>query len=165
MTGPEAAADAIARGTIICEAPPGCVFVVPGTPEPWRRARSHGARRYTDPRSTSYADRIRWAWTEAGRVDFGDAPIQLAIAAAYPRPKTHLRRNGQLSAAGVRAIIPSRTDIDNVCKAVMDALNGLAWRDDRQVVDLTATKWWAPLSDPTAAGVTVRIGIAEGWVP
>lgn len=33
-----------------------------------------------------------------------------------------------------------RRDIDNTVKSVMDGLNGLAFADDSQVVDFTATK-------------------------
>lgn len=33
-----------------------------------------------------------------------------------------------------------RRDIDNCLKAVLDALNGIAWRDDSQVVSVTCTK-------------------------
>ena len=32
-------------------------------------------------------------------------------------------------------------DVDNVAKAVLDALNGVFWRDDRQVVRLTSEKF------------------------
>ena len=33
-----------------------------------------------------------------------------------------------------------KPDIDNVAKIVLDALNGVAWEDDAQVVSLTASK-------------------------
>jgi crossover junction endodeoxyribonuclease RusA len=33
---------------------------------------------------------------------------------------------------------PSRVDIDNILKNVLDALNGVAWPDDRQVVKIVA---------------------------
>jgi crossover junction endodeoxyribonuclease RusA len=33
-----------------------------------------------------------------------------------------------------------KADIDNLSKAVMDALNGIAWVDDEQVVSLSAIK-------------------------
>lgn len=32
-------------------------------------------------------------------------------------------------------------DVDNCAKLVMDALNGVAYKDDRQVIGLTATKF------------------------
>jgi len=42
-------------------------------------------------------------------------------------------------------------------KAVLDALNGIAWVDDTQVVKLTITK----VIDRDNPGVTVRIGEME----
>ena len=37
----------------------------------------------------------------------------------------------------------TRPDVDNYAKCVLDALNGLAYRDDSQVVDLHVVKWVA----------------------
>ena len=33
-------------------------------------------------------------------------------------------------------------DVDNIAKACLDALNGVFWRDDRQVVKLTSEKFF-----------------------
>jgi Holliday junction resolvase RusA-like endonuclease len=43
-------------------------------------------------------------------------------------------------------------DLDNLCKGVLDAFNGLLWADDKQVVVLHASK---PYSD--SPGVTVEL--------
>jgi Holliday junction resolvase RusA-like endonuclease len=34
----------------------------------------------------------------------------------------------------------SQADIDNLCKAALDALNGIVWRDDAQVIELCVRK-------------------------
>lgn len=39
-------------------------------------------------------------------------------------------------------------DIDNYAKSVLDALNGYAWTDDTQVVELEATKSWSSPGEP-----------------
>lgn len=121
-------------------------FKVPGTPEPLRRHRagSRGGRVVTfdDPRNQPYQDRIRWAWREAGAESFGTDLVALYVAAVFRRPESHWTSRGFLSAAGRRAVNPSRSDVDNIAKNVMDALNGLAWVDDRQVMELTVTKSW-----------------------
>lgn len=35
-----------------------------------------------------------------------------------------------------------KPDLDNTLKAILDALNGVAWQDDRQVVQITGRKQW-----------------------
>ena len=51
--------------------------------------------------------------------------------------KEHLRRTtGQ-----VRPTV--KPDIDNLCKATLDSFNGILWRDDAQIVDLTAHKFYS----------------------
>lgn len=48
-----------------------------------------------------------------------------------------------------------RPDIDNLCKSVMDALNGILYEDDSQIISLQATKKWAPPARPGAIRITV----------
>jgi Holliday junction resolvase RusA-like endonuclease len=36
-----------------------------------------------------------------------------------------------------------KPDIDNLTKAILDALNGIAWNDDAQVAQITAKKVWS----------------------
>lgn len=45
-----------------------------------------------------------------------------------------------------------KPDVDNYCKSVLDACNGLAWEDDYQVVALHAEKEWAA---PGVAGEVI----------
>lgn len=56
--------------------------------------------------------------------------------------------------AGLAADAPQwpRKDIDNLEKAVLDALNGVAWHDDSQVVRVVKSKSYG-----TEARTTVRI--------
>lgn len=51
--------------------------------------------------------------------------------------KEHLRR----TTGHVRPIV--KPDTDNYIKATLDGLNGTLWRDDAQIVDLTAHKFYS----------------------
>ncbi len=56
-------------------------------------------------------------------------PLMLSVDFYVARPKT-------------TQLDYPHPDIDNYVKSIMDALTGLAWEDDRQVVALRATKNW-----------------------
>lgn len=75
-------------------------------------------------------------------------PVELVLDFVFARPKSHLRKSG-LAPDAPRW---PRKDIDNCQKAVMDALNGIAWQDDSQVVRVVASKSYG-----TEARTTVRI--------
>ena len=67
--------------------------------------------------------------------------VALAIAFYFPRPQRLARRSG-----GAREMIPyiSRPDIDNLSKAVMDALVDCgALHDDAPIFHLAAGKYYA----------------------
>lgn len=36
-----------------------------------------------------------------------------------------------------------RPDLDNLEKSILDGLNGTAWSDDCQIVEIISAKWWA----------------------
>ena len=50
----------------------------------------------------------------------------------------------------------ARPDADNIAKAVLDALNGVAWRDDAQVVRLVVVKRDRRRGDPDQTRVTIE---------
>ena len=72
-------------------------------------------------------------------------PITLTIWFYLPRPITDFvggkRTPGNLKpAAATDRAAPLLPDIDNLIKFVLDALNGLVYEDDRQIVKITAYK-------------------------
>lgn len=75
-----------------------------------------------------------------------EGAIAIGMVFVVPRPKT------------VKRILPSvKPDLDKYVRAVMDALTGVAYADDSQVVSLYAEKVYG--SDP---GVFISIRSAEG---
>lgn len=83
-----------------------------------------------------------------------DGPVRLRVTFFRPRPTTHFKSTGGLSAAGNRAEYPTaRPDVTKLVRALEDALKGIAWRDDAQVVMLEAVKLWG---EPARAMVEVH---------
>lgn len=98
---------------------------------------------YISAEAKAYKREVAWAAKVAG-VRLSDAPMAVGIT-YHPRI--------------TKKAIASRTrlDLDNVIKVLSDALNGVAWLDDSQVVDIRAAIG-APIID---GGVTITVGAAQ----
>lgn len=65
-------------------------------------------------------------------------PVGIGIAFVFVRPKSHYTSKGELRAGAPSH--PGKPDIDKLCRAVLDALTGILYHDDAQVVSLNASK-------------------------
>jgi crossover junction endodeoxyribonuclease RusA len=65
---------------------------------------------------------------------------------------------GRLSVALVFRTDTRRGDVDNLAKLVLDALNGVAWVDDRQIDDLDVSRSYSAQSM-----TRIRIAEIEEW--
>lgn len=122
------------------------ILRVPGRPRGKQRPKFNRqqGRSYTPQETVVYESKVHAEWIAAGRPRLPDEPLVAALTAVYERPASHRRKDGSLSAAGERAPWPMpQVDLDNVAKIALDALNGLAYKDDRQVVHLTVNRRWA----------------------
>lgn len=133
-------------------------FVVPSEPRGKARPRFVRAtgRTYTDTPTLRAEQRIADAWRATGAERPPDVPLELWVTLVLARPRSHFRANGELNAAGLRTPVPVRKpDVDNALKLVMDALNGLAYRDDVQIVAASVSRRWAGQTEAahTAIGI------------
>jgi Holliday junction resolvase RusA-like endonuclease len=106
--------------------------------------RNNGVTRAVTPDKTKrYEEQVKGAYLEqVGReVSFPEGPVRVTILMGFSIPKsTSKKKRLQMLQGKIRP--QKKPDIDNVTKAVLDALNGLAYSDDKQVVDITASKWY-----------------------
>ena len=127
-------------------------FTVPGNPVPQPRPRvsTRGgfARAYVPSKHPvhDYRTQLAVAARLAGLTPTGK-PLDVVIDAVFERPKSHMRK------AGVKPTAPKlpRPDVDNVAKAVLDALQDVMG-DDSLVSRLVVEKSWG-----AEARTTVRI--------
>lgn len=127
---------------------------IPGPPQTKGRPRFGNGRTYTDKRTLLAEQDIRHAWEQAGQPCLGDGPIALSLTVAFARPKSHLRKDGSLSATGRRFPWPTkRPDLDNTLKLFADSLNRRAWMDDAQIVTAYTQKVWASELKPEGVHV------------
>jgi len=65
----------------------------------------------------------------------------VAIRAFYKVRDSYSKKKQQQCLDG---LVPCpKPDVDNIAKIVMDALNGLLWKDDQDVITLVVGKQWA----------------------
>jgi Holliday junction resolvase RusA-like endonuclease len=127
-------------------------FSVPGEPVPQPRPRvsTRGgfARAYVPATHPVHAYRqaLAAAARDAGLIETGE-PLNVVIDAVFKRPKSHMRKSG------VKADAPRlpRPDVDNIAKAVLDALQDVMG-DDTLVARLVVEKSYGQ-----EARTTVRI--------
>ena len=70
-----------------------------------------------------------------------DGPIRVAVTFRLGRPKHHYGARGLLPSAPPFPI--TTPDLDKLARAILDALTGIAYRDDSQVVVLEVEKVFA----------------------
>ena len=129
-------------------------FTVSGQPVPQPRARvsTRGgfARAYVPARHPIHA--WRDAIAAAYRGPLHDGPLSVAVTFSFARPASHTGKRG-LTVAGRLAAYP-KSDTDNCLKA-LDALNGVAWLDDSQIVRLCGAKGWCHAGDLPGAEISI----------
>lgn len=94
-----------------------CLPYPPSVNHMYRRS---GNRVVLSPEVRAWRDRAHWYLRLAGIVAPLEGPVAVTVIAYRPR---------------------RRGDIDNLAKAVLDALNGFAFGDDGQVVLLTMSRY------------------------
>lgn len=131
-------------------------FTVHSAPEGKARPRvtMHGT--YTPRATREYEDLVRWEYKRQGGPDFGSVPLRVTITAFFVLHRTATKR--ERYAAQLGELLPAKKpDADNIAKAICDALNGIAYKDDAQIVDLTVRKRYGP--DPA---VDVEVSEYDG---
>ena len=78
----------------------------------------------------------------AGRAPF-TGPVRLTVIQVHAVPASWSRKARDAALAGtIRPTV--KPDWDNVGKAVSDAVNGVVYFDDKQVVSARVEKWYGP---------------------
>lgn len=95
----------------------------------------------SNPKTVSYEDAIRHAASlNRPPIPLTDMVV-LTIRVYRSIPKSISKKKRELAIKGLLRPI-SRPDLDNYVK-VKDALNGIIWRDDSQVVRIVADKYYS----------------------
>lgn len=119
-------------------------FIVKGKPQGKKRPRfssiSHTI--YTPSETQTYEHQIALAFKAGGGrcIPTGQC-VAVAVTAFFPVPKSYSK--GKRTACIDGDIRPDKKpDVDNVLKVVLDALNGVAYDDDKQVIEAICRKYY-----------------------
>ncbi|MBN2910790.1 RusA family crossover junction endodeoxyribonuclease [Polycladomyces sp. WAk] len=110
-------------------------FTVAGRCVPAPRMTYRGKRSPKVLRYMSYRHDVAWA-AKAAKVPRFDGPVAVKM-------DIYLLKYGK------------EGDIDNMQKIILDALNGIAWSDDRQVAEIHARKHYVTTPQKEQVQVTV----------
>jgi Holliday junction resolvase RusA-like endonuclease len=131
-------------------------FSVPGKPVGKGRPRvgrgGGHARMFTPEKNVSSENLVGWtaAQAMAGRqVITGPVNVRLHIAMDIPASWSKVKQQRALEGLEHPTTKP---DMDNVIKAIFDAMNGVVWKDDVQVIGLSTSKAYGQ-----APGVRVEV--------
>lgn len=96
-------------------------------------------------KSKNWKQAVAWSAKEAMSV--GAELMRGALSVEFtfyrPRPKGHFRTNGGLNKAGSEASYPTmKPDVLKLARAAEDALTGVVWFDDAQIVEERLRKYW-----------------------
>ena len=128
-------------------------FFVPGKPQGKGRPRFSRNVVYTPKETLKYEKLIASCFT--GNMLQG--PLFVDITAFFSIPKSYTKTQKKAIEDGI--LTPTKKpDADNIGKVVMDALNGIAYEDDKQVIDLRISKIYSASQE----GLEIIIGEAYG---
>ena len=118
-------------------------FIIYGEPKGKGRPRfTRAGTAYTPTQTRDYEKLVQQSFRIANRgmqPYSKDIALSVSIEAYFGTPKSASRiKRSQMLSHSIRPL--KKPDTDNIAKIVLDALNGLAYYDDAQVVELILTK-------------------------
>ena len=116
-------------------------IIIPGEPKGKQRPRFNAKTRatYTPSETVQYEKMVKILTHAAGKPIEG--PVRVTIHAYYKIPESASKAEQNDMWYGVRRP-EKKPDIDNVVKIIMDGMNGAAYKDDKQVVEIVAKKYY-----------------------
>lgn len=117
-------------------------IVIPGEPVAQPRHQVANGRAYIPAKHPIHAfkDSVRLIGRQSISKPL-EGPIGVSLTFVFARPKRLKKTRPD------QTWKDTKPDIDNLEKAVLDALNGIAWNDDGQVAAVMKNKVWAAIDE------------------
>lgn len=96
-----------------------------------------------NPKSAGWKDLVAAAAQQHRPRKLIEGPISVLFSFVRVRPGGHFNTKGKLNKKGRAALRPTtKPDVLKLARAVEDALTGIVWKDDAQIVDESLEKIW-----------------------
>lgn len=119
-------------------------FVVDGEVRPKERPRfTRSGVIFTPKRTLDYENKVKSAYLSEcpSGMAFPECPVELRLDVFVGVPKSYSAKKKERM---IEFEFPTKKpDVDNMLKAIADALNGVAYTDDKQVVLVIVRKFWS----------------------
>lgn len=129
-------------------------FIIDGPVIPKGRPRFARGRTYTPKRTQDYEKKVRDAYLKEypSGMAFETEPLEMILNVYMAVPKSFSKKKRDHMICFEYPTL-HKGDADNFLKSVADALNGVCYTDDCQIVTVTVNKIW---SETDRAEVTIR---------
>ena len=118
------------------------IFKIEGQPQGKGRPRFTKTGHAFTPQATRDYESLIAEEYRAAKGEMFDGYVRVNIKAYYKIPKaTTKEKRGMIERGLLKPAV--KPDIDNVVKAILDGLNGIAYHDDNQVVYVDGEKFYA----------------------
>lgn len=117
-------------------------FTTPGTPVAKARPRVTRYATYTPQKTKDYENLVKWSYKSKHKYKLFKCDLRIDITFFMQIPKSTSKKERQAILKENRHH-SKRPDIDNLIKSITDALNGLAYEDDNQIVEIEAKKYYS----------------------
>jgi Holliday junction resolvase RusA-like endonuclease len=117
---------------------------IPGEPVAKGRPRlTKGGTAYTPNRTRKGEAWVKACMIQQAGQPMLEGPLDIDVLVTLEIPISWPRKKREAAAVGI--LRPTkRPDLDNYCKLICDAGNGLLWRDDSQICGATLVKYYGP---------------------
>lgn len=118
------------------------IFEIPGEPVAKARPRVTKWGTHTPEKTVNYETLVKEMYAITYGQTMLEGELGIDIKLFFQIPKSTSKKKQELMEQGkIRPV--KRPDLDNCMKIITDALNGIAYKDDSQIVQATASKYYS----------------------
>ena len=114
------------------------MVVIDGKIKGKARPRVFNGRAVTPKDTVNYENWVKICYQQQSG-EYLEGPIKAIITVYHKIPKSYSKKRVQAIRDGLEQPL-KKPDIDNIAKIILDSLNGIAFKDDVQVIELSVLK-------------------------